>query len=98
MRGHRSPRGYILGHLVVSLRGVKVPRLAGKQSPKLRRLPRPDGLAMTTFSGIALVQNFEFIVKRTSILPIAMNSQPRKPCNYNLRSPDSTIMRSSFRL
>jgi hypothetical protein len=60
----------ILGHLVVSLRGVK----ATKQSPKLllRGLPRADALEMTTFSAIAFVQNFEFIVKPTSILALAI--------------------------
>jgi hypothetical protein len=62
-----------LGYLVVSLRGVK----ATKQSPKLllRGLPRADALAMTTFSAIAFVQNFEFIVKRTSILALAISLQ-----------------------
>ena len=54
----------------MSLRGVK----ATKQSPKLllRGLPRADALAMTTLGAITLVQNFEFIVKRTSILALAI--------------------------
>ncbi len=60
----------MLGHFIVSLRGVK----ATKQSPKflLRRLPRADALAMTTFGAITLVQNFAFIVKWTSILSLGI--------------------------
>jgi hypothetical protein len=38
-------------------------------------LPRADALAMTTFSAIAFVQSFEFIVKRTSILALAISAK-----------------------